>query len=105
VKMDGCHLRDGPPVCLGKKVATPLVWEEWDRELQHHPDQRFRSYIVQGIRYGFRLGYQYGFQCKPAKTNSRLALQYPQVMGYYLARQCRPGGWTTEGRRMESGYD
>ena len=39
VKLDGCQPRDGPPVLLGKKVTTPLAWEECDRALTQHPDQ------------------------------------------------------------------
>ena len=31
-------------------VVTPLQWREWDRCLASHPDQRFREYVVGGIR-------------------------------------------------------
>jgi len=71
--------------------TTPLLWEEWDMALQQHPDQCFRNYIVQGIRDDFRLGYQYGFQCKLASKNLRSALQCPLVVGDYLETECGAG--------------
>ena len=46
------------PERLGR-INTPLSWSEWDRALGSHPDQRFRRYIVEGIRYGFRVGFDY----------------------------------------------
>ena len=60
LKLDGCRPNGKSPAWLGSEVTTPLVWEEWNDALRHHPDQRFRTYITEGIRNGFRLGFKYG---------------------------------------------
>ena len=39
--------------------VSPLRWEVWDDFLESYPDQRFRDYIVDGIRAGFRVGFNY----------------------------------------------
>ena len=41
------------------EVDSPLHRQEWDRCLAEHPDQHFRAYIINGIRFGFRVGYAY----------------------------------------------
>lgn len=40
-----------------QKVATPLILREWSKELKDHPDAEFRGYILNGIRNGFRIGF------------------------------------------------
>jgi len=39
--------------CDSQLLQTPLQWQEW---LAAHPDQCFRSYIVNGIKHDFRVG-------------------------------------------------
>ena len=38
-------------------IATPLRWEVWAKELRDFPDREFARYIVDGIRHGFRIGF------------------------------------------------
>ncbi len=60
LKLDAC--RSAHPLRLPvarEEVHTPLKWQEWDRSLAGHPDQRFRRYIVDGIKDGFRIGFDY----------------------------------------------
>ena len=45
-----------PSLC---EIVTPLRWAAWDSQLSHHPDQRFRYYIVDGIKHGFKVGFNY----------------------------------------------
>ncbi len=76
-----------------RQVETPLEWREWDRELATHPDQRFRRYIVEGIRKGFRVG------CRKEPTSSATkplrnmpsAQDKPEVIDEYLAEECSKG--------------
>ena len=51
--------RDTPyaPQLMG--VATPLRLEAWARALAAHPDQAFARYILDGLREGFRIGFQW----------------------------------------------
>jgi hypothetical protein len=69
-------------------VTTPLNWREWDSALATHPDQRFRNYIVSGIRYGFRLGFDYGRECTSANRNMATARTHAEVIRQYLAEEC-----------------
>ena len=71
---------------------TVLRWEDWEECLRNHPDRRFVDYLTQGIREGFRIGYNYGaHQCKKAKDNMRSAMEHPQVVHNYIARECAEG--------------
>ena len=60
---DLCQLeaaRPNNPVSLPQQlleVTTPLRWQEWDWRLAAYPDQRLRSYLVQDIKEGFRIGF------------------------------------------------
>jgi len=71
---------------------TPLNWWEWDKFLRQHPGQHFQNYIVNGIRQGFRLGFD---RISPLQPSSRLnmpsAEEHPQVISKYLASECREG--------------
>ena len=48
---------------ISSAITTPLCWQKWDKSLENHPDQQFRSYIVDGICCGFRIGYNYANSC------------------------------------------
>ena len=62
-------------------VTTPLQWLTWAKALESHPDQDFAAYIVEGLRHGFRLGFNYtGHTCTSAKHNMLSAFQYPKVI-------------------------
>ena len=62
-ELDRCRPPEGGTRSVEGGVSTPLVWEEWDRALRNHPDQRFKDYIIGGISHGFRLGFNYKTQC------------------------------------------
>lgn len=68
-------------------VLTPLVWREWDRLLKRHPEQQFRSYIVEGIRTGFRVGFNYNTVLQSATQNMPSASAHPEVIREYLATE------------------
>ena len=74
-----------------EEVDSPLRWQEWDRCLAEHPDQRFRAYIVNGIRFGFRIGYAYHHSPRKSRQNMPSALEKPEVIREYLAKECSEG--------------
>ena len=80
----------GLPPQLGE-ISTPLHWEEWDRCLRLHPDQRFRAYVVNGIRHGFRVGFGGPHRCRRAACNMASARSKPEVIREYLAVECSDG--------------
>ena len=74
-------------------INTPLDWREWDRCLADHPDERFRRYIVNGIREGFRVGYDYrrAGQIRSAQGNMSSTQEHPEIIRDYLAKECSEG--------------
>ena len=78
----------GPvPVWL-QVVSSPLVQQEWARELEDHPDRDFRDYILAGITRGFRIGFNYSnCSCRPATSNMRSANENAEVVQAYLDKE------------------
>ena len=73
-------------------VATPLRWSIWAKELEEHPDGKFRTYILNGITKGFRIGFDYRHhQCKSASSNLHSALANARVVQEYLDKEISLG--------------
>ena len=51
-------------------VSTPLCPDAWAAALASHPDRAFARYICNGLRFGFRIGFQYGAPLKSASFNN-----------------------------------
>ena len=68
-------------------VPTPLVLASWVSGLAAHPDATFAAYIINGIRVGFRIGYDRRAICRPATTN--MPTPHPQIVSDYLEREVR----------------
>ena len=74
------------------KVESPLVWQEWARDLATHVDQAFATYILEGIASGFRIGFDYdGCRCQPAASNMLSATQQAGVVQTYLEKEVALG--------------
>ena len=53
-------------------VATPLKLEAWEAELRCYPDREFAKFILDGIKEGFRIGFDYNSHtCSSAVKNMR----------------------------------
>ena len=91
--MDAC--RSNTPTRLPEgmeQVESPLDWQEWDHCLAAHPDQQFRHYIVEGIRRGFRVGFDARQGDIRSSSNNMLsAREHPEIVNEYLARECGAG--------------
>ena len=93
VELDSC--RKGARVTVPAMLTTypsPLQWQDWEDCLANHPDRRFAAYITNGIREGFRIGYDYqSNKCKKATGNMRSAADHPEVIREYIANECSEG--------------
>ena len=67
--------------------VTPLVPDHFAWELRHHPDQQQVSYVVSGLRDGFRLGFHNSATLKSAARNKPSAYQHAEVIDNYLANE------------------
>ena len=90
MKLEGC--RPTSPVCLLAalvEITTPLIAEVWEQELTTHHDQQFASYIVMinGIKQGFRVGYDYTRSHASCSSNMASALEHPDVVTDYLQQE------------------
>ena len=93
IRLEGCHPREGSiatSVFQGGRLLL-LCWKEWDAGLRTHPDQRFWQYVFNGIRSGFRIGFDYRNTCCSKKRNMKSAVENPQVVHNYLEEECKAG--------------
>ena len=72
-------------------IATPLRWEVWAKELRDFPDREFARYIVDGIRHGFRIGFDYSSRSCSSASRNMSAKQHPQPIRDYLAKELEAG--------------
>ena len=81
-----------PPAVLSE-ISTPWDWRAWEDMLHTHPDREFADIIVNGIREGFRIGFEYRRfgGTLSSDRNMRSALEHPDVVDEYLAEERRRG--------------
>ena len=86
-ELDACRPRSQaaqipPEACT---IVTPLSPRWWEQALANHLDRQFARYIVNGLRDGFRIGFQHDkAHCRPATTNMQSAFMYPEPVVTYL---------------------
>ena len=86
------HLVKVPPAL--RTISSPLRADDWEAELQYHPDQEFAGYLVSGIRNGFRIGYDYGAKAQAnvkASKNMHSARAHPEPIDDYIGEELRLG--------------
>ena len=73
-------------------ITTPLVPMVWRHLLSHHPHLPLIQFFLQGITEGFRIGFAYGtLHLKSAKSNMHSALEHPEIVNEYIAKEIREG--------------
>ncbi len=56
--------------------------------LRDHPDREFAEHLVQGVREGFRIGFEWDVvKCRSAKQNMQSAIDNPTVVAAYLENE------------------
>ena len=71
-------------------VVSPLKWQEWERELEEHPDKEWMKFLVRGIRAGFRLGHdQSVVEVTGRRGGMYKALEHKAIIDEYLAKEER----------------
>lgn len=79
-----------PP--LLSQIVTPLQWQAWEGALRSYPDKQFARLIVDGLREGFRIGFNYDSNGPKSSTrNMRSAYEHPEVVWEYLSQEIRQG--------------
>ena len=81
-----------PHVCQDLySISTPLCWDALATALASHPDQAFAGYITDGLRFGFRIGFQYISPLRSATSNMFSARMHLQVVTDYLQAELSRG--------------
>ena len=80
-------------ICPLKPVSqlTPICVDRLEHELRHHPNPDRVAYVVQGLRHGFRLGFNHTIHLKSASGNMSSAFLNPQVIDNYLQSEVQIG--------------
>ncbi len=74
------------------RVISPLKPDLWEKALESHPDRDFSRLICSGVRYGFRVGFNYHTSsCKPAKGNMQSVSQHWDMVERYLGEEREAG--------------
>ena len=76
-----------PPV----KLVSPLIPDLFAQELREHPDQDRVSFVIQGLRHGFKVGFLATSPLSSSKRNKPSALQHPAIVDAYLANEVSKG--------------
>lgn len=69
-----------PPVA----TVSPLNVSQFSLELAGHPDRQAVAYVLEGLPYGFRLGFQPDSRLRAAWKNKPCAFQNSRVIHDYL---------------------
>ena len=72
-------------------IHTPLVVAEWASALRTHPDRAFTRYIIAGLTYGFRIGFNRQAPLSSAASNMHSANLHPEVISVYLQKETSLG--------------
>ena len=73
-------------------VRTPLIVGKWEAGLAAHPDREFSSYIIRGIRCGFRIGFEYRSGTgREVSKNMRSASEHPEPSNAYVGSELSAG--------------
>lgn len=72
-------------------IKIPLCAVAWDRVLVSHPDRAFARYVSQGLRQGFRIGFNHSAPLKSAASNMGSTHQHPTVIREYIDKELALG--------------
>ena len=71
-------------------MVTPLIADCFEKGLKNHPDQGFATYVVEGIREGFDIGFR-GPQEDTYSVNLKSAFEHPEVITEYVRKETQAG--------------
>lgn len=71
--------------------VSPLKSDQFASELRFHPNRERVSFVLEGLQFGFRLGFQEAQSLRCAKRNKPSAYQHPTVIDEYLANEVTLG--------------
>jgi hypothetical protein len=68
-------------------IHSPLRVDEWSKLLQEHPDQEYVAFLIWGMTFGFRIGFDRTQKLRPSGRNLKSALEHPAIVSDYLKQE------------------
>ena len=72
-------------------VSTPFKIDGWAAVLANHPKTTWVGYLLDGLRYGVRIVFDYSQFRVSAKENCQSVLRKPEVVEKYIQNEVRAG--------------
>ena len=82
-----CPINLIPRESLVSEIISLLCLPHWETALRHHPDTQFSAYILSGIHYGFRIGFDCQHHIRSSTANLAAASQHPHIIDKYLQEE------------------
>ena len=74
------------------EFVSPLIVSKFQMELCNQPDRAAVSYVLEGLKHGFRVGFSpSSWVLKSSCTNMWSAIQQPSVIDDYLQTEIAQG--------------
>ena len=77
--------------CRLLSVRTSLKADEWAVLLRDHPDEIFVDYLIHGITFWFRIGYNREGKIQPSRRNMKSVAEDTAVVSDYLRQEMERG--------------
>ena len=94
LRLDQFGPRSTPADCLGiAAVNSPLAVHlpAWRESLRDHPDPRYVKYVLDGIQYGFRVGFNRTSPLRSAQRHMLSAITLQEVVEDYVQSELENG--------------
>ena len=94
------HLSHPPSPSLSSPIPwpvcpSPICLPSLAHHTLHHPDRDFITFVLQGLRVGFHIGFSsHGFTSRPLSRNHPSSLTSPQVISMYISEEVATGRMT-----------
>lgn len=69
------------------KHQNPLQYAAWESHLQHHLEREFTSFILDGIRFGFRIGVPSEADLVSARANLSSVKGHSSIVEAYIEEE------------------
>ena len=72
-----------------KLVDTPFRVSAWEKALQGHPNKKWLEHLLNGLRFGVRVGFNYAKPFRSVGINCRSAMEKQEVVDAYLKKELK----------------
>ena len=89
MQLDSCRPPSNPVLPTLTAITSPFSPDTWEAALTIHPDRAFVSYLLSGLKHGFRIGFDRRHHLIQAKDNMPSTKNNPDVVTAYLRNEAQ----------------